>query len=126
MTSESNSLRKRVEAVLDMAVSTVSSLGEAFTAGAPLHMEDAAHAGEAEKSRSGTSPLPSIAEHAEESKGVPEVVAEDTSMKEADEKPDGQEDAEEVEPDVRGGEEDEEDDEEEEDEEDDGVLEVHG
>ncbi|KAL1942393.1 hypothetical protein VTO73DRAFT_5995 [Trametes versicolor] len=126
VTSESNSLRKRVEAVLDMAVSTVSSLGEAFTAGAPLHMEDAAHAGEAEKSRSGTLPLPSIAEHAEESKGLPEAAAEDTSMKEADKKPDAQEDAEDIKPDVRGGEEDEGDDEEEEEEEDDGILEVHG
>lgn len=31
VTSSSDALRKRVEAVLDMAVTTVSSLGEAFT-----------------------------------------------------------------------------------------------
>lgn len=109
-----------------MAVSTVSSLGEAFTAGAPLHVEDVAHTGHAEKSRSGTSPLPPIVEHAEESKGLPEAVAEDTSMKEADEKADVQEDTKDIKPDVRGSEEDEGDDEEEEEEEDDGILEVHG
>ncbi|KAL1939626.1 hypothetical protein VTO73DRAFT_9659 [Trametes versicolor] len=49
-----------------------------------------------------------------------------TSMKEADGKPDVQEDAEDTKPDVRGGEEEEGDDEEEEEDDDDGILEVHG
>ncbi|KAH7924266.1 Metallo-hydrolase oxidoreductase [Leucogyrophana mollusca] len=38
--SESEALRKRVETVLDMAVSTVSSLTESFTSGEPLTTED--------------------------------------------------------------------------------------
>ena len=33
-------LRKRVEVVLDMALTTVSSLSEAFTSGAPVFDED--------------------------------------------------------------------------------------
>ncbi|KAH7916536.1 beta-lactamase-like protein [Hygrophoropsis aurantiaca] len=39
--SENDGLRKRVETVLDMAVSTVSSLTESFSSGAPLLLEDA-------------------------------------------------------------------------------------
>lgn len=38
--SSDESLRKRVEAVLNMAVSTVSSLDEAFTSGIPLDSEE--------------------------------------------------------------------------------------
>lgn len=41
MTSSSEALRKRVEAVLDMAVTTVSSLSESFMSGAPVVAEDA-------------------------------------------------------------------------------------
>ncbi|TFY70887.1 hypothetical protein EVG20_g2115 [Dentipellis fragilis] len=40
--SDNEGLRKRVEAVLDMAVSTVSSLSESFVSGEPLEGEDAA------------------------------------------------------------------------------------
>lgn len=40
VTSSSSSLRKRVEAVLDMALTTVSSLNESFTSGTPLVSED--------------------------------------------------------------------------------------
>jgi cleavage and polyadenylation specificity factor subunit 3 len=40
VTSSSESLRKRVEAVLDMAVSTVSSLAETFSSGAPVAIYD--------------------------------------------------------------------------------------
>ncbi|KAI8994023.1 mRNA 3'-end-processing protein YSH1 [Trametes punicea] len=77
VTSTSESLRRRVEAVLGMAVSTISSLSESFTAGVPLHAEEAAHPGDADKeqSRTPSSRLPSIAEHAaedSESKAQPE------------------------------------------------------
>lgn len=41
MTSSNEALKRRVEAVLDMAVTTVGSLSEAFTSGAPLAGEDA-------------------------------------------------------------------------------------
>ena len=47
MTSSSESLRRRVEAVLDMAVSTVSSLSEAFTAGVSLQDDEHAPGTEA-------------------------------------------------------------------------------
>ena len=42
VTSSSGTLRKRVEAVLDMALSTVSSLNEAFASAAPLIVEEGA------------------------------------------------------------------------------------
>jgi len=42
VTSSNEALKKRVEAVLDMAVTTISSLSEAFTSGTPLASEDAA------------------------------------------------------------------------------------
>ncbi|KAI0769356.1 mRNA 3'-end-processing protein YSH1 [Trametes elegans] len=92
VTSTSTSLRKRVEAVLDMAVTTVSSLSESFTAGVSLQSEDGANAGDAEKEKSGT-PLEPIAE---EGKGdaqapVPEKDAKDVPMKDdAGEKPETQ------------------------------------
>jgi cleavage and polyadenylation specificity factor subunit 3 len=38
--SSHESLRKRVETILDMAVSTVSSLAESFMSGVPLGSED--------------------------------------------------------------------------------------
>lgn len=41
MTSSSEALKKRVEAVLDMAVTTVSSLTESFQSGASVLEEDA-------------------------------------------------------------------------------------
>ncbi|KAH9942274.1 mRNA 3'-end-processing protein YSH1 [Epithele typhae] len=44
VTSSSDALKRRVEAVLDMAVSTVGSLSEVFTAGVPLQMDDPAMA----------------------------------------------------------------------------------
>ncbi|KAI0330167.1 mRNA 3'-end-processing protein YSH1 [Cubamyces sp. BRFM 1775] len=68
VTSTSESLRKRVEAVLDMAVTTTSSLSEAFTAGMPLQMEEHAHSGDADNAgpSPSASPLPPIAEHAAE------------------------------------------------------------
>ncbi|KAI0779663.1 beta-lactamase-like protein [Fomes fomentarius] len=59
--SSSESLKRRVEAVLDMAVTTVSSLSEAFTAGVPLQMEDAQVADGA-KDKSGSPSLPPIPE----------------------------------------------------------------
>lgn len=40
MTSSNEALKKRVEAILDMAVTTVSSLSEAFSSGAPVASED--------------------------------------------------------------------------------------
>lgn len=61
MQSSSESLKRRVEAVLDMAVTTVSSLSEAFTAGVPLQMEDAQVADGA-KDKSGSPSLPTIPE----------------------------------------------------------------
>ncbi|KAI0695516.1 beta-lactamase-like protein [Cytidiella melzeri] len=48
VTSSSESLRKRVEAVLDMALSTVSSLDEAFTATPAVLPADGGEAGERE------------------------------------------------------------------------------
>lgn len=42
VTSSSGTLRKRVEAVLDMALSTVSSLNEAFASAAPFIVEEGA------------------------------------------------------------------------------------
>ncbi|KAI1796492.1 Metallo-hydrolase/oxidoreductase [Ganoderma leucocontextum] len=66
VTSSSEALKRRVEAVLDMAVSTVSSLSEAFTAGVPLQMEE----GQGEngvKDKSGSpAGLPAIPEDREE------------------------------------------------------------
>jgi cleavage and polyadenylation specificity factor subunit 3 len=41
VTSSNESLKKRVEAVLDMAVTTVSSLTESFTSGVPVPDENA-------------------------------------------------------------------------------------
>ena len=41
VTSSNEALKKRVEAVLDMAVTTVSSLSESFTAGKPVVAEEA-------------------------------------------------------------------------------------
>lgn len=41
VTSSNDALKKRVEAVLDMAVTTVSSLSESFTAGVPVMTEEA-------------------------------------------------------------------------------------
>ena len=66
MTSSSESLRRRVEAVLDMAVSTVSSLSEAFTAGVSLQVEEPAPGTEGSKEKSGTPSLPSIPEDSKE------------------------------------------------------------
>ena len=40
MSSSSETLKKRVEAVLDMAVTTVSSLSESFMSGAPVVAEE--------------------------------------------------------------------------------------
>ncbi|PCH43860.1 hypothetical protein WOLCODRAFT_104322 [Wolfiporia cocos MD-104 SS10] len=55
--STSGTLRRRVEAVLDMAVSTVSSLDESFTSGMPLSGEESAT--EAVKDKSNTPPISS-------------------------------------------------------------------
>lgn len=41
ITSTSATLKKRVEAVLDMAVTTISSLSESFTSGVPLEGDEA-------------------------------------------------------------------------------------
>lgn len=41
VTSSNEALKRRVEAVLDMAVTTVSSLSEAFSSGAPVASDDA-------------------------------------------------------------------------------------
>ncbi|KAI0633433.1 mRNA 3'-end-processing protein YSH1 [Trametes polyzona] len=136
VTSTSKSLRKRVEAVLDMAASTVSSLSEAFTAGAPLHLDDSAQPG-GDGERSASSPLPPIAEHAEENGRAQGSNAGDASMNEAGEKPhepgpqhDAAETiqpngAESAGPDKQAGNADEGGDDEDEDD-DDAVLEVHG
>ncbi|KAI0674955.1 mRNA 3'-end-processing protein YSH1 [Trametes maxima] len=136
VTSTSNLLRKRVEAVLDMAVSTVSSLSEAFTAGVSLHTEDAAHAGDAEKEKPGSSssPLPSIAEHAAEDAKEVEDNAVDSKDVDMKVKHHGDATAEEVggaKEDLRspapGGEDNEGDDEDDDgDEEEDAILQVHG
>lgn len=40
MTSSNEALKRRVEAVLDMAVTTVSSLSEAFSSGVPVASDD--------------------------------------------------------------------------------------
>ncbi|KZT10629.1 uncharacterized protein LAESUDRAFT_741096 [Laetiporus sulphureus 93-53] len=50
--SPSDALRKRVETVLDMAISTVASLDELFTSGVPLLSEE--HAPETIKDKSGS------------------------------------------------------------------------
>lgn len=42
VSSTNEALKKRVEIVLDMAISTVSSLNEAFTSGVPLSTEEVA------------------------------------------------------------------------------------
>ena len=42
VTSANEALQRRVEAVLDMAVTTVSSLSEAFTSGAPAPPDEGA------------------------------------------------------------------------------------
>ncbi|KAL6310461.1 beta-lactamase-like protein [Sparassis latifolia] len=55
VTSANDALRKRVESVLDMAVSTIASLSEAFTSGVPLLSEEAA-AAEAVKQTHSASP----------------------------------------------------------------------
>lgn len=109
-----------------MAVSTVSSLGEAFTAGAPLHLEDVAPAGEAEKTGASASPLPPIAE---EPQGL-EATAEDTPAKEEGEeaKPEVQEETKEKETKegAQNGDAGEEGDDDDEDgDDDDGILQVH-
>ncbi|KAI0645353.1 mRNA 3'-end-processing protein YSH1 [Trametes meyenii] len=133
VTSTSALLRKRVEAVLDMAVSTVSSLSEAFTAGVSLHTEDVAHAGDSGKEKASSPPpsLPPIAEHAvEDSKEVEENV----DSKEADIKAKSQGAADttrgdegDVESPELGGEDNEGNDEDEgDDDEDDAILQVHG
>lgn len=56
MTSSSETLKKRVEAVLDMALTTISSLSESFVSGAPAVDEGGAvlaqtehHAGDSPK-----------------------------------------------------------------------------
>ncbi|KIP11636.1 hypothetical protein PHLGIDRAFT_99467 [Phlebiopsis gigantea 11061_1 CR5-6] len=49
VTSSNSALRKRVETVLDMALSTVSSLSESFVSSEPLTAEEAAPATEKEK-----------------------------------------------------------------------------
>ena len=40
MSSNNDTLKKRVEAVLDMALTTVSSLSESFVSGAPVVAEE--------------------------------------------------------------------------------------
>ncbi|RDX44865.1 Metallo-hydrolase/oxidoreductase [Lentinus brumalis] len=82
VTSSSESLRRRVEAVLDMAVSTVSSLSEAFTAGVSLQVEEPAPGGEGSKEKSGSPTLPSIPEDTKE--GQADVSMEDASKSTAD------------------------------------------
>ncbi|TFK83786.1 Metallo-hydrolase/oxidoreductase [Polyporus arcularius HHB13444] len=82
VTSSSESLRRRVEAVLDMAVSTVSSLSEAFTAGVSLQVEEPAPGGEGVKEKSGSPTLPSIPEDIKE--GQTDVSMEDASKSAAD------------------------------------------
>ena len=77
VTSSSETLRRRVEAVLDMAVSTVGSLGEIFTAGVPLQMEEV-QAVDGLKAKSGSpGNLEPISEDAEE------TAEKDISMKDA-------------------------------------------
>ncbi|KAH9946990.1 beta-lactamase-like protein [Amylocystis lapponica] len=56
--STSDALKRRVEAVLDMAVTTVSSLSAAFTSGVPLSSEEAGPAAEgAHKDKTSASPV---------------------------------------------------------------------
>ena len=77
VTSSSETLRRRVEAVLDMAVSTIGSLGEIFTAGVPLQMEEP-QAADGLKAKSGSpSNLEPISEDVEE------TAEKDISMEEA-------------------------------------------
>ncbi|PIL34241.1 hypothetical protein GSI_03952 [Ganoderma sinense ZZ0214-1] len=66
VTSSSETLKRRVEAVLDMAVSTVSSLSEAFTAGVPLQMEEAPGENGLKDKSGSPSGLPAIPEDGEE------------------------------------------------------------
>ncbi|KAI0371177.1 mRNA 3'-end-processing protein YSH1 [Pilatotrama ljubarskyi] len=140
VTSTSESLRKRVEGVLDMAVSTVSSLSESFTAGAPLQVDEGARMGEGdkEKSASSPSPLPPIAEHAEEEAKSEADNTDDKPMKDAEANPGPQKDTSDAANAPKEGEtgdaqagvglgeeEDEGDDEEDDDDDDDAILEVH-
>ncbi|KAH9892899.1 mRNA 3'-end-processing protein YSH1 [Cubamyces lactineus] len=141
VTSTSESLRKRVEAVLDMAVTTTSSLSEAFTAGVPLQMEEHAHPGEVDAGSSpSASPLPPIAEHAAEnaeSKPEENLGSGDAIPKDAEAPAEGKEEAR-VETEVAmdsetggtkpekvNGEDEEGDGDDDEDDEDDSVLQVH-
>ncbi|EJF65154.1 Metallo-hydrolase/oxidoreductase [Dichomitus squalens LYAD-421 SS1] len=126
VTSSSEALRRRVEAVLDMAVSTVSSLSEAFTAGVPLQVEEAAQGESGGKDKSGSSSgLPAIPEDREENpeKDVsmedaekPEVNGADTEVPQADGEDGAAGD---------GDDGDDGDDGEDEEEEDDAILQVH-
>ena len=99
-----------------MAVSTVSSLSEAFTAGVPTQTEDGVHGTENGKAKSG-SPLPPIAEEdvsmKDDGKPVPEKNGKDA--KDAKGTEDGK---------VADGDEEEGDEDEDEDE-DDAILQVH-
>ncbi|KAI0685337.1 Metallo-hydrolase/oxidoreductase [Cerioporus squamosus] len=116
--SSSESLRRRVEAVLDMAVSTVSSLSEAFTAGVSLQTEESAPGGEDSKDgKPGSPTLPSIPEDTKE--GQEDASTEDASKSAASK--DGAGEA--AENGVEGHEEDGDEDEE---DEDDAILQVHG
>ncbi len=65
-----------------MAVSTVSSLSEAFTAGVSLQVEEPAPGGEGVKEKSGSPTLPSIPEDIKE--GQTDVSMEDASKSAAD------------------------------------------
>ncbi|CCM05716.1 uncharacterized protein FIBRA_07948 [Fibroporia radiculosa] len=57
VSSTNEALRKRVETILDMAVSTVSSLNESFTSGIALTSEDIAQH-DVVKDKSSSSPMP--------------------------------------------------------------------
>lgn len=102
MESTSEQLRSRVEAVLDMALSTVSSLHESFTSGVSLLSEEStAPEGMKDKSGSPSAPLghdtdkralPAIsedAEHIEDSKETP-TKGEDPSVQPSVDTGDGQ------------------------------------
>lgn len=81
VTSSSDVLRKRVEAVLEMALSTISSLSESFTSAAPLSTEEPAPSTEKESPSAEPEALESKAGEAAQANGasVSETPHDDTN-----------------------------------------------
>jgi len=85
VTSNYETLRKRVEAVLDMALTTVSSLAESFVSAVPVSGEDASLNKEVQLNPSPPEP-PEMVEMNVDKPDVPETVqGEDTMQADQDE-----------------------------------------